>query len=115
MEIIKKFTLTKNHIKLLRRMYVGWQDCETGAPEIDPKRPYGNSSVSYDIHEILTGESIGLTDSKRNILTDKEEEKYLKLHKETEIALQIVLSTGKFKVGNYECEMYKNNWKYIGN
>lgn len=114
MEVIKKFTLTKDHIKLIRKMWVGWQNCETGAPEIDPKRPYGNSNVPNDIHEILTGESIGLTDSKRDVLTNEEEEKYLKLHKETEIALQIILSTGKFKIGNYECKVYKNDWKYIG-
>lgn len=51
------FTVTDEHVKLLRRFQVGWQDCETGAPEIDPKRPYGNSAVPEDIHEILTGES----------------------------------------------------------
>ncbi|MCU1325011.1 MAG: hypothetical protein JWN34_381, partial [Bryobacterales bacterium] len=47
------FFVTSEHLKLLQRMCVGWQDCEYGAPEIDPKRPYGNSSVEYDILEIL--------------------------------------------------------------
>ena len=107
---MKNFTITKNHLKLLRRMYVGWQDCETGAPEIDPKRPYGNSSVANDIHEILTGETIGMTDSKRDSLTSDEEEKYMKLHRETETALQIVLAVGKFKTGNYEADDYRNDW-----
>jgi len=110
MKTIKRFTMTKNHLKLLRRMVVSWQDCETGAPEINPKRPYGNSSVADDIHEILTGETIGCTDSKRYELTEDESEKYIKLHKETETALQIVLATGKFSVGNYEADKYSTNW-----
>jgi hypothetical protein len=49
-----EFTLTENHLKLLQKMWVGWSTCEFGAPEIDPKRPYGNSDVIGDIHEILT-------------------------------------------------------------
>jgi hypothetical protein len=28
----KIFTLTEDHLKLLRRMNVGWQFCEGGAP-----------------------------------------------------------------------------------
>lgn len=109
----QKFTVTKDHLKLLRRFQVGWQYCETGAPEIDPKRPYGTSAVENDIHEILTGETIGCTDSKRDELTEKETEKYSKLHRETETALQIALATGSFKAGNYECEEYSTDWKLV--
>jgi len=43
------FTVTDEHLKLLRRFHVGWHDCKTGAPEIDPKHPYGNSAVPEDI------------------------------------------------------------------
>ena len=110
---IQKFTLTKDHIKLLRRFQVGWQDCETGAPEIDPKRPYGNSDVENDIHEILTGETIGCTDSKRDELTEKETDKYSKLHREMGNALQIVLATGSFKPGNYEADEYDSDWRLV--
>jgi hypothetical protein len=92
-------------------MYVGWQDCETGAPEIDPKRPYGNSRVARDIHEILTGESIGFRDSARESLTDEEEQDYLALHRTTQTALQIVLQVGRFEAGMYECDQYRRNWR----
>ncbi len=109
------FTVTEQHLKLLRRFQVGWQDCETGAPEIDPKRPYGNSAVPEDIHEILTGETIGCTDSKREELTEKESEDYLKLHREMETALQIALATGQFKAGNYEAEAYSAEWRECSN
>lgn len=110
---IERFILTADHIKLLRHAYVGWNDCETGAPEIDPKRPYGNSDVNLDIHEILTGESVGMADSNREGLTDKEMEKYTILHRETEEALQIILSTGRFQPGIYEKEPYGKDWKLI--
>ena len=110
---MKKFKLTKNHLKLLKRFEVSWQDCEFGAPEIDPKRPYGNSDVLNDIHEILTGETICCVNSKRDELTEDEKEKYSKLHKEMETALQIILSTLSFKLGNYECEEYSNDWKLV--
>ena len=48
-----KFEVTEQHLVLARHMYVGWQNCEFGAPEIDPKRPYGNSDVEDDICKIL--------------------------------------------------------------
>ena len=88
------FVMTDEHIKLLRNFNVGWQDCEYGAPEIDPKRPYGNSSVEADIHEILTGET-------EYELTDDQRERYALLHRDTETALQIVLVTGSMMPGKY--------------
>jgi hypothetical protein len=33
-----RFLLTTDHLILLGRAYVRWEDCETGAPAIDPKR-----------------------------------------------------------------------------
>ena len=42
------FTLTADHITLLRAMYVGWCGDEYGAPEIYSKRPYGNSDVASE-------------------------------------------------------------------
>jgi len=100
------FTLTDEHLKLLRAMCIGWQDCEYGAPEVDPKRPYGNSSVEPDIHEILTGE----TDYE---LTDAQRGRYAALHRETEKALQIVLSTGEFEPGRFRREPYSSKWARI--
>lgn len=83
----KEFYLTQEHIDLLKRTYVEWQDCETGAPAIGCKRPYGNSDVAQDIREIL-----------RNGMNDDEA---LELHKETQTALQIILSTSSFVPGLY--------------
>jgi len=40
-----KFELKQVHLDLFKEMYVDWDDCEFGAPAINPKRPYGNSDV----------------------------------------------------------------------
>ncbi len=91
----EKFTFKPDHLKLLRRMYVGWQDCETGAPEIDPKRPYGNSFVAGDVAEIL-----GWEWNKEEDFPEFLEEQAMAIHKETEHALQIYLRFGP-EYGNY--------------
>src|SRR5688572_12398667 len=101
---MKTFTITEDHLKLLRRFNVTWDDCETGAPVIDQKRPYGNSNVANDIHQILTGERIGSLNSARGELSEAERERYLSLHREMETVLQIVLATGRFGVGLYQQE-----------
>jgi hypothetical protein len=87
------FNLTEEHLLLLRNTYLSWNNCETGAPEINPKRPYGNSYVPGDIHEILTGEDEELSEDQEN--------EYLKLHKETFIALKILLQTADIPLGPY--------------
>jgi hypothetical protein len=105
------FTLTPEHILLLRQMCVNWQDCETGAPEIDPKRPYGNREVTTDIHAILTGESVGYAGSARDALTETEERTYLALHRTMDTALEVVLRTGAFVPGVYVSDPYRHNWR----
>lgn len=100
---VKRFTLTAEHVSLLRRAYVGWQHTETGAPEIDPKRPYGNSYVAGDVIEILGWPEPPLVDDEREGPEwEAIEDRALTLHRETAVALQIVLSLGSFEPGEYE-------------
>lgn len=94
---MKIFTITDDHLKLLAEMNVGWCHDEYGAPEIDPKRPYGNSDVPADVRGILGNE-------------DLSDEAVRALHVETRTALQICLRTGAFATGTFECEDYSNNW-----
>lgn len=105
------FTLTSDHIKLLQHFMVGWQDCEYGAPEIDPKRPYGNSDVEMDIAKILGWKLKKIDDEET--LSDVQLKTARQLHTETETALQIILYTKKFEVGYYECDRYERNWKKV--
>jgi hypothetical protein len=115
---MKTFELKQSHLDLLKETSIGWNDCEFGAPEIDPKRPYGNSDGVNDVAEAL-----GIKKTKDNVEGyDKEEAKeyddkadYLNdlewsdktydylmdIHKETQIALQIILHCQVFKLGKY--------------
>ena len=93
-----KFIITKDHLNLLNFFYVDWQDVEYGAPCIDPKRPYGNSDVNYDIRKIL-GKKISSQQCRE-------------LHEDMEIALQIFLKNAKLKTGEYiRNDQYSINWK----
>jgi hypothetical protein len=103
-----RFELTENHIKLLNRMSVYFEkDAYDGAPAIDIKRPYGNSSVAYDIYEILNGKPF---DSDED-MPDEICEALIEIHKQTATALQVVLDTMAFTPGVYEKEQYGGRWK----
>jgi hypothetical protein len=104
------FELTADHVTLLRHAYTGWQDCETGAPEVDPKRPYGNSYVPGDVAELLGWEPGDWEDGER-VLGDRQVERALELHRETATALEVVLRAGSFEPGTYvTTDRYSRDW-----
>lgn len=102
----EEFNLTEDHITLLRRSYVSPElsGVETGAAEIDGKRPYGNSDVDLDVAEILGwADAPGWDDQldEDGQLPEAWVKKAMELHEQTPVALQIVLSTGSFVPGLY--------------
>lgn len=123
---MKIFELKKTHLDLLKETSIGWNDCEFGAPCINCKRPYGNSDGVNDVAEVL-----GIKKTKENVDGyDREEAKeyedkgdylndldwndktyeYLKdIHKETQIALQIILHCQTFKLGKYK--LLNDGWQ----
>ena len=101
------FTVTEEHVKLLRNAIVRWEDCEYGAPAIDCKRPYGNSGVVHDIFEILGWEP---SDDEWD-WTREEKERAYKIHKETEIALRIFLNVGRLGTGTFVSNDYGYEWE----
>lgn len=106
---VTEFTVTEEHLKLLRRAYVSWDDCEFGAPEIDPKRPYGNSDVIEDIAEILGVPEDQWSDGEE-ALPDAEQA-FTRLHAETGLALQLALTMGEFRTGRYvRSEKWSSDW-----
>lgn len=113
-----RFELTAEHIRLLRASYVSWCGGETGAAQIDPKRPYGNSDVSRDIYGLLDG---GEWDDDHGMpvsLSPREWQelsgRYGELHAETDRALQIVLATGSFAPGIFQKPRYGIEWVRVG-
>ena len=92
---LKFFELTEEHLFLFSAMCIGWNDVEFGAPFVDPKRPYGNSSVEYDIAEIL------YWDVPIDGLTNEQMERAREIHKEMKTALEVVLQVQHFEPGLY--------------
>ena len=103
----RRFDLTNEHLILLCNAWVEWGGDEGGAPAINPKRPYGNSNVAQDVHDLL-----GWPYDREAGLTDAERERALKLHRSTVTALQIVLSQlpQVATPGRYICTSYGNDW-----
>ena len=105
------FELKEEHITLLQNAYLRWEDCETGAPAIDCKRPYGNSYVPADVAEILEYD----VDDEEVYDNDALNEELMQWHYETETALQIILATKSFVPGTYEkYEEYNSRaWRLV--
>ena len=105
-----RFTLTDEHVTLLKASYTGWQYCEFGAVEINPKRPYGNSDVLGDMAEILGVERTLVDDWDELSLSEEQEQRLMRLHRETQPALEILIQTGGYLLGTYVRE--SNGWSY---
>jgi len=84
-------TVRPHHLKLLRNMNVRWGTVECGAPEVDNKRPYGNSDVVDDVREITE-------------MLDAKSDWCLRVHRETEAVLQVFLrNNGDLSPGDQIC------------
>ena len=108
---MERFTLTEQHLKLLKRMWVYWEDgAYAGAPSIDIKRPYGNSDVWQDVAEICGVQQFEDDDGEKHYPKGTKET-CMALHRETEKALQVVLASQSFVAGDYVADEYRNNWR----
>lgn len=111
-----EFELLPEHLLLLNSMYVGWQHNAFGAPEIDPKRPYGNSDVYMDMVEILGVDLTAYDDHYLDPDYDGELPPELVrqldiLHDGTQLALQLLLTNGRIEPGVYTADWAGRNWK----
>ena len=87
----QKVVVTQEHVLLLKYLEIRWNDdAYEGAPEVDLKRPYGNSAVWTDIAEILEWDLVedqwGGSD-----LTREQGERARTLHREMEAVLQVLV------------------------
>ena len=109
---MKQLKVTENHIKLLKNLYIDWEDCEFGAPCVNFKRPFGNSDVYGDMANIL---GIELADEEKNYeLYEKQIYSLGKGYRELQDCLQILVRNLSIEVGTYECDDYDTNWRRVG-
>lgn len=107
----EQFQLTSDHLTLLSNANIRWHDIEYGAPGIDYKRPYGNSTgIEADMAEFLDLETVTVEGEER--VTDDQRDKLRELHEELEQALEIVLQHGH-KPGIYEKEKHGRDWEQV--
>ena len=107
---VKEFLVTPDHIKLLQRAVVSWMPVGIGAPCIDFLQPYMSTCVECDISKILNLKPKHDLESGKTEFSDEQKEYMTKLHKETQIVLQIFLKTGKMESGYYKHDGWYN-WK----
>lgn len=107
---MNRFTLTADHVKLIQRMHVYWEDgAYDGAPSIDIKRPYGNSSVWQDVANIIGIQQVEDDDGEHHYPKGTRD-KCIALHQSTATALQICLSAQSFDPGDYVRGEYSYKW-----
>ena len=114
----KRFEVTEQHMRLLPRLYFEYNDyCEFGAPEVDPKRPYGNSDVYGDLGEILEVEPSMVDDYDEAEYSDEQRAYMLRIHKEMQTVLNILKSVAVdgicpgWYVTTGPFAAYGNDWK----
>jgi hypothetical protein len=112
-----QFKLCKEHILLLQNMYWEYSDCETGAPAVNCKRPYGNSYVPPDVAKILGVTLPDEDDDDGDEEYDKKVAEIMRFHYESHIALDIILQLKTFELGTYKNiapdKYSKPKWKKV--
>ena len=92
-----KFTITEDHLKVLRCIYV---ERDASHPRIPRDRPFGNSNVRVDVLEAIGEKPIIDMDGEEKY-TEAQGKLAEKIAKEANTALQICLCTGRFRLGDY--------------
>lgn len=109
----KKLILTDDHLTLLQNMNIDWDDCEYGAPCVNPKRPYGNGDVESDVCENLGWVKEG-DDGHSPCWSSVQRNKAYWIHREMLSALQICLQLMTLETGVYESATGYQDWKKVG-
>lgn len=102
------FTLCVEHLQLAARFNVRWEseaDTESGygVPQVDGKRPYGNSDVAADLVEILGDGAVDAASEEQQAV------EYRGLHDDMRHATEIILQHGH-AIGEYVCDRYERVW-----
>ena len=109
----KRFRVTELHMKLLPQLWFGYDAyTEFGAPEVDPKRPYGNSDVYGDIAEIL-GIVANEDEYGDPVFIQNQMDEMLTIHKQMTTVLNIMVRNNGVAPGDYEASAYGQDWRRV--
>ncbi len=112
-----KITITEDHINLLKNLQ--WSvdknniisNVKNDGDEIAP--PFGANSIYEAIDLILNGKSSVAIEDENEFPTYSQEQRKVwdKLYSELPLALEVILSLGKFEVGTFTTKYHLRNWK----
>jgi hypothetical protein len=95
------FELREEHLKLLQRANIQWNEGELSAPGLDTKRPFGNSDHYRDIAHILE-----FKPKDGDEFSAKQIEAMESLYGQLDLALEVVLRLRTFVPGLYESDKH---------
>ena len=116
------YRLTEEQVLLIRELHVDWMPGSEigydGAPCVNSKRPFGNSNVGGDVHEIVDPRTCDeiwneYDEEDEDAFYEKQLETYNRYYKTLGKALQVVLSSGSFEPGMYSCNKYSRNYQRV--
>lgn len=110
-----QFEVLPSHLALCKGMYWSWQDCEFGAPEVNPKRPYGNSGFATILAEIavLIGMEVFKDADDEVCLTKEQKALCYRRHLEMEHWFQILSRFGEIPSGKYWRKETYHKWEKV--
>lgn len=104
----KRFEITKDHLKLLKRMNVFDIENPMDAPMINQKAPYGTVDIAGDVLEIL-GHEKGLSGE----YPQQQRNQAAIVHDQMSIVLQILLRLGEIRTGEFKRVPDTDRWVEI--
>ncbi len=111
-----KFELKEEHVKLLQhlRWSKGKNNVIVGLDEEEDSVPFGENNIYEAIDLILNGRPEEFNPHEDDAIINystEQKEIWDKLYSELPTALDIILYTGKFELGNYKTKFHDRNWK----
>lgn len=108
----KLLVITEDHLKLVKRFYFDWNKCEFGSPEVNCKRPFGNSAVFDDMGEILGIEPEQFTgEDEVYEYSEKQKQNMYRLYCQLKDVLEICCRNLEFKCGRYKRQETYYDWQ----
>lgn len=113
-----KFELKENHIKLLKHLKWSLNGnlliSKGDDNEEYGESPFGGDDLIEDMNIIINGKRDDfdpLNDEVLGIdLSDTQKNELIELYNELPVALDIILYTNSFELGNYKTKWYDRNW-----